>query len=136
MRLPEGTHLFSNGVLVVNTTPHSIRFQETDGSLVEVPSNPKFLVNARAVETKVSDLLVKTAFVGTDDGTKVLNTLEDYYCQHAQDPNSGIKHLAIVGSVIAAQAYPGRVVAMTPVPGFERVAPAEKRMSIDKFTTY
>ena len=133
MLVPEGVHLFSNGVLVVNTTPHAIRFQETDGSLVEVPSNPKFLINAKAVETKVSDLLVKTSFVGTEDGTKVINTLEDYY---QGQPDSGIKHLVIVGSVIAAQAYPGRVVAMTPVPGFERVAPAEKRMSIDKFTTY
>ena len=133
MLVPEGVHLFSNGVLVVNTTPHAIRFQETDGSLVEVPSNPKFLVNAKAVETKVSDLLVKTSFVGTEDGTKVINTLEDYY---QGQPDSGIKHLVIVGSAIAAQTYPGRIVAMTPVPGFERVAPAEKRMSIDKFTTY
>lgn len=44
--------------------------------------------------------------------------------------------LAVVGSIIAAQAYPGRVVAMTPVPGFERVSPAEKRMRCDKFTTF
>lgn len=42
----------------------------------------------------------------------------------------------IVGSIIAAQAFPGRVMAMVPVPGFERVPPAEKRMRDDKFTTF
>ena len=42
----------------------------------------------------------------------------------------------IVGSIIAAQAFPGRVLAMIPVPGFERVPPAEKRMRDDKFTTF
>lgn len=41
-----------------------------------------------------------------------------------------------VGSIIAAQAYPGQVVAMTPAPGFERVPPAEKLMSCEKFTTF
>jgi len=41
-----------------------------------------------------------------------------------------------VGSIIAAQAYPGQVVAMTPTPGYERVPPAEKRMNPDKFNIF
>ena len=42
----------------------------------------------------------------------------------------------VVGSIIAAQAYPGLVVAMVPAPGYERRPPAEKRMRPDKFTIY
>ncbi len=42
----------------------------------------------------------------------------------------------IVGSMIAAQAYPGRVFAMVPLPGFEREASDKKRMNPRKFTVY
>lgn len=42
----------------------------------------------------------------------------------------------IIGSIIAAQAYPGKVCAMIPAPGHERVPPAEKRMRTDKFTIF
>jgi hypothetical protein len=42
----------------------------------------------------------------------------------------------IIGSIIAAQAYPGDVVGMIPVPGYERVAPNEKRVLPDKFTVF
>jgi hypothetical protein len=42
----------------------------------------------------------------------------------------------IVGSIIAAQAFPGRVYATIPAPGFERVPPAEKRMRDDKFLVF
>lgn len=42
----------------------------------------------------------------------------------------------IVGSTAAAQAFPGRVLAMVPVEGFEKVPPSEKRMRDDKFITF
>ena len=42
----------------------------------------------------------------------------------------------IVGGIIAAQAFPKRVLAIVPVEGFERVPPAEKRMRDDKFTVF
>jgi hypothetical protein len=42
----------------------------------------------------------------------------------------------IVGSIIAAQAYPGSIKAMIPCEGYERVPPTEKRMRPDKFTVY
>ena len=44
--------------------------------------------------------------------------------------------LSNAGLIIAAQAYPGRVLGMCPAPGYERVAPAEKRMTAQKFTVY
>lgn len=53
---------------------------------------------------------------------------------------AGLKSVAsnvvVIGSIIAAQAYPGRVFGLCPVPGYERVAPNEKRMRLDQFITY
>jgi hypothetical protein len=69
--------------------------------------------------------LVKTRFVADPASEQDLAALE------AKNPGS-----IIVGSIIAAQAFPGRVLAMVPAPGFERVPPAEKRMRDDKFTVF
>ena len=74
------------------------------------------------VKTENNVQFVKTNFVGDDSGKAVINAVPQ--C------------VLIVGSIIAAQAYPGLVVAMTPAPGYERVAPAEKRMNPDKFTVF
>lgn len=41
-----------------------------------------------------------------------------------------------VGSIIAAQAFPERVVAMVPVPGYERVPMDKKLVRSDKFTIF
>ena len=86
---------FSNNVVVVNTTPHPVTIQDMDGTLITVPTS--VLINAKAEERKVSNLFVRTEFVGTEEG---------------------------------------KVAAMTPVEGFERVAPDQKRMRCDKFTTF
>ena len=103
------SHVFTNGVHIVNTTPHEITFQDQD-QIVSVP-NCGTLINAKVVETIVSQGI--PAFVKTE-----------------------LPNCIIVGSIIAAQAYAGKVFAMTPMPGFERVAPAEKRMNPAKFTTF
>lgn len=122
--------LFSNGVAVVNTTPHPITMQDmASGELVTVPCGP--LLNARPVEKQVSNLFVRTEFQGTPEGEALLDTLESAWKDSGRPET-----LVIVGSIIAAQAYPGRVAGMTPVPGYERVAPAEKRMRSDKFTIF
>ena len=42
----------------------------------------------------------------------------------------------LVGSIIAAQAYPERVYGMVPVSGYERVPPDEKIVRSDKFTVF
>lgn len=120
---------FSNNIVVVNTTPHPVTMQDMDGTLVYVPNS--ILINAKAVERKVSDLFVKTEFVGTDEG-KI--NIADIKADFARQFHNGT--LIIIGSIIAAQAYPGEVVAMTPVESFERVAPEQKRMRCDKFTTF
>lgn len=123
---------FSNGVVVCNTTPHPVTMQDVTGELVTVEPSEDFVINAKVKEEQMSPLLVKTVFEATEDGEKRLRNIERCFSEFYRD--GGV--LAVVGSIIAAQAYPGRVVAMTPVPGFERVSPAEKRMRCDKFTAF
>ena len=119
---------FSNGVVVCNTTPHPVTIQDVTGELVTVEPSEDCVINAMVKEEQMSPLLVKTVFEATEDSEKRLRSIERCFSEFYRD--GGI--LAVVGSIIAAQAYPGRVVVMTPVPGFERVSHAEKRMRCDK----
>ena len=114
---------------IINTTPHIVRFQNKEGRVYEVEPCG-VLVNAKPVEEAdgVHDSgaeLVKVRFEADLASTIALACLEQ------KNPGA-----VIVGSIIAAQAFPGRVFAMVPVEGFERVPPAEKRMRDDKFTTF
>ena len=116
-----------DGVVIVNTTPHPLSFGVGD-EIVSVPTST--LINASVeemqVESKWGDvLLVETTFKGSPEGEEVIEAI------HQKCPDA-----VIVGSIIAAQAYPGKVFGMTPLPGYERVAPAEKRMNPHKFTTF
>ena len=121
--------LIVDGVELINVTPHSLTFQNVAKEVVSIPSNPDFIVNAKAVEAaagkKGNATLVKVTFVTTPEAEALVAKLE------AEHPDA-----ILVGSIIAAQAFPGRVFAMTPAEGFERVAPADKRMNTVKFSTF
>ena len=114
---------------IVNVTPHPITFMNPDTKEIFEIQPSGVLINARVVEAKIATNgeveLVKTAFVSSEEEEEKLSKLESAH------PNA-----FIVGSIIAAQAFPGRVLAMTPCPGYERVAPAEKRMNLFKFITF
>lgn len=119
---------FSNNVTVVNCTPHSITFEDA-GNLINVPSDPAYIVNARVEETVhvINGVEFATPkFVPCQEGYNIINRIH----------NECGKEVIIIGSILAAQSYPGLVYGMTPVPGYERVAPSEKRMRCDKFTVY
>ena len=115
---------------IINTTPHVIRFQgSADGEVREIEPCG-VLVNARPVEEPAGSHpsgaeLVRVRFEADPASEEALDRLEQ------ENPGT-----VIVGSIIAAQAFPGRVLAMVPAPGFERVPPAEKRMRDDKFTVF
>jgi len=125
-----------NGLTVFNATPHIIRFWSEDwDEPVEVA--PDTAIGATPIETDVAPEFAKSApdglagirFVNTvfakaDEGSRVIRTA---FVSGAD---------VIVGSIIAAQAYPGLIVAMTPAQGYERVPPAQKRMNPDKFTVF
>ncbi len=126
-----------DGKVIVNTTPHPINFLSSDGELVVVPSSvapgektSPWVVNAKAVEEQVGEDLVRTVFVGTPEGEAILDQIEQWAREE------GVENPRVIGSMVAAQAYPGRVLGMCPAPGFERVPTAEKRMTTQKFTVY
>ena len=120
------TATFSNGVKVINVTPHPLTFQDGD-EIVEVPKSG-LLINAHPIETPLSNgvpKIIKTAFHADKTSGVILADIEKLF-----------PGIIPIGSIIAAQAFPARVFGMTPMPGFERVAPAEKRMNPDKFTSF
>lgn len=115
----------------INTTPHSITFwsgnEEDEPYSIE---SSGVTISAKPTEIEVPSqwpgvTTVRTQFVPSEDGLEALAKLE------AENPGA-----IIVGSIIAARAYPGRIVAMVPCKGFERVPPTEKRMRPDKFTIF
>ena len=112
---------------IINTTAHAITFQFGD-ELVSIPPS-RYLVNATPVERIVAEAdgvkYVETVFDAVPETLALLTAMIE------RDPNC-----IIVGSIIAAQAYPGIVVAMTPMPDFERVPPDKKRMNPCKFTVF
>ena len=154
-----------NGVRVFNATPHPIRFWEpgwvetwdfasqkaaeafvrdrlggmehelvfhADGSVAVVVQGevvfPDEPINARPVEEIMTEergiTFVATRFVGNEVGKAIAR-------QALRDGAD-----VVVGSIVAAQAYPGLVVGTTPAAGFERVPPAKRRMNPQKFVTF
>ena len=112
--------------VIVNCTPHPIRFQDNDGGVVEVqPSGYTLKATPQEIAAGERDgaELVRTTFVASDEGTRELLSIER------------LDALA-VGSIVSAQAWPGRVFALVPVEGHERKPPAERLYRCDKFTVF
>lgn len=113
------------GAPIINVTPHPITFLVGE-RVVNVPPSG-IVVNARPVEQPAGKFagveLVRTGFEADPAATELLKAIWTW-------------QMIPVGSMIAAQAYPGKVLAMVPAPGFERVPPDQKRMRPDKFTTF
>ena len=114
---------------IINVTPHPCTFQNARGEAYEVQPCG-VVISARPIEEpagyhKSGAELVRTRFEATPEAEAELEKLEREFPE-----------AVIVGSIIAAQAFPGRVMALVPAPGYERVPPAEKKMRDDKFTTF
>ena len=127
------------GLKIVNTTPHDITLlSEKTGREYQVKPCG-FILNATPEEKIVSlgdergeVSLVQTVFKPSEEGLKFIEGL--FF--GSESTGGKILDKVIIGSIIAAQAYPGKVVAMTPAPGFERVPPAEKKMNLFKYTVF
>lgn len=114
---------------ILNVSPHPLNFLAEDGQEFEVPPCG-VVISATALDepagTHPSGVeLVRVRFVASEEASALLDRLEQ------ENPGA-----VIVGSMIAAQAFPGRVVGMIAAPGYERRPPAEKRMRPDRFTTF
>ena len=116
----------------INTTPHTIN-GVFNGEEIEIPSSG-FLLNAypeeKAIKENEGIEFVKTIFNPSLQGKLFLNNIRN---NATIQLDWGIKNLIIIGSIIAVNAYPW-VCGLTPMPGFERVAPALKKMNLNKFT--
>lgn len=120
-------YILGNGVKVINTTPHSITFLESDGETITIVPECGFILNANPVEVEIESQIegvkfVKTVFEATKEGNEFINSIPS--------------DVLVVSSLLAAQAYPGKAVALTPFPGYERKPIPEKRMNTDKFTVF
>ena len=122
-----------HGVRVVNACKHPLTFgnpdnPKDDAGIVVVPPSGVVInaeMRSEAVGTKAGAELFKVTIWQDPASTADVDRLEQ------EHPDA-----LIVGSLIAAQAYPGRVVAMVALPGFERMPPDQKRMNPRKFTVY
>ena len=123
---PAQTEPMSEVSIIVNCTPHSIRFLDLDCNIITVePSG--FTLRAvpqeQHVEYENGCEFVRTIFVPSDEGEIEVESMER-------------RNLLPVGSIISAQAWPGRVVSLVPVVGYERKPPAEKLYRCDKFNSF
>ena len=119
-----------NGVKVINTTPYPIRLTNEELTLDVTVEASGILINAGVETTPTYSCidnvtLQMTEFIA-DKETK--ETIQDFLSEYPD--------VIIIGSMIAAQAYPGLVVAMVAHPDFMMVPPQEKRMLYNKFTVY
>jgi hypothetical protein len=117
----------NRGVTFVSVSPHEMTFAWPDGETFTVPPSG-VIINATPVEEPAGKHpsgadLVRVKFSASEAEQAKLDEIEAAY-----------PGCVILGSVIAAQAFPGRVLALIPVPGFERVP--QKKMRADKFTVY
>jgi len=114
---------FSNGRTIINTTPYTISFDD-NGKGVKVPPSG-FLLNSTISEEKISDIFMTTKYIGNKEGYNFLDGVKEI------DEN-----IIIVGSIVSAQAYPRKVVAMKAMKGYEKAAPGKKRMNPNLFTIF
>ena len=114
---------FSNGRTILNTTPYTISFDD-NGKVVKVPPCG-FLLNSTVSNEKISDIFTTTKYIGNQEGYKFLEAVKELE-----------EEIVVVGSIAAAQAYPRLVVAMTAMKGYEKAAPAKKRMNPNLFTIF
>ena len=129
---------FENGknFIFVNTTPHNITFKDPETDIEFVVPKSGILINAKPIEYPVvinqPIKFVLTKFIGNDEGKENIAHINELFT----DGKISKEDIIIIGLIIAAQAYPQKVVAMTPHPDYIRVAPAEKRMNPHRFTIY
>ena len=131
---PHGMQFLDNMTLIVNCTPHAIKFQhEVSGEVLELPKSGLTL-NATGEETVLADeyeyKYVSTVFKASAEGDAELAFL-----RHVLIESSAIR-MIIVGSIVSAQAWPGIVASLIPIKGEERLPPNERHYSLTKFNMF
>lgn len=128
-----------NRITIFNATPHTIRFWD-EGWEEPIEIEVDKVISAQIVEREYGSAGASEDYLVLPATDKVTYVVTDFVgdgigrqiALSAREAGADV----VVGSIIAAQAYPGLVVAMTPAPGYERVPLAEKRMNPDKFVVF
>ena len=119
-----------NDITIFNATPHPLNFWDPITKEVTV-AKPDIIINTRPVETVVKKWqkaeFVTVAYQPEDSGRDLIRFIKE---EHPET--------LIVGSVLAAMAYPGEVVASIPLKGGDRLRSktASRRVCSDRFTTF
>ena len=139
-----------DGERIVNATGHDINFfaQESfKGALagggafasgcgvVIIPSSG-IAIDATPVEEPISEHSRQVAGLEDVEFVQPSFTADPRIAEELLAYAKNHPEVIVVGSLIAAQAYPGLVAAMVSISGFERLPPTEKRMNAHKFTLY
>ena len=115
------------GTKIVNTTTHSITFKR-DGNyaMTTIPPSGTVLNAVPFTEQiKVGKVtIIGTSYEGNHPGHKFLSDLP---------PDNSI---IVVGSIIAALAYPGKVKALIAWQGYKRLPPHERVYIHNKFRVF
>jgi hypothetical protein len=119
-----------NGISVFNATPHPLNFYDVKTKEVTVAESD-IILNTRPIETLQERWkgveFVSVEYRPEDNGLDLLRFI------HREHPES-----LIVGSVLAAMAYPGEVVASIPLKGGDRLKSntSSRRVCSDRFTIF
>lgn len=123
-RLPSGTVIF-------NATPHPLNFYDLKEEKVTL-ARPDAVINTRPVEQVEGEwnevTFVKVTYSPEEKGLKLIDNIRLEY-----------PDIIIVGSVLAAMAYPGEVVASIPLKGSSdrlRSKTSSRRVCSDRFTIF
>jgi hypothetical protein len=119
-----------NGITIFNATPHKLNFYDPITEEVTV-AKPDITINTKPVETVVKHWqgakFVTVAYKPERNGGSLIKNILK------SNPE-----MVIVGSVLAAMAYPGEVVASIPLKGGDRLKSktSSRRVYSDRFTTF
>jgi hypothetical protein len=114
--------------MLINATPHDLVMVDQDGTECTLPPS------GYTLKAETSSVLLREQngiqFFATSFSQDA-NTVRDLITIRNQYPDA-----VIVGSIVAAQAYPEDVVALITTPETIRAEPSKKRYYAYRFTTY
>jgi len=135
LREVEGAIFMVDDVVMVNCTPHPLRFQE--GGEVQGSVNLAKILSAKVItekEQKYGPLVLQSVkYQGTEKGWKLCSLAEDLF---ALLKPRGVKGVLLVGSIISAQTYGWPVVSPVTTPETSRLPPTQRKVYLRRFSVW
>ena len=138
--------LLPNGVLVYNAVPFTIKFWtpawgSDDNAVIEVPSDGVLSASVyeEVIKNEYGVTVVTPRFMPDPAGRELIEKAQAMFADVMGKDDGQYKDAklaVIVGSIVAAQAYPGEVVGMITQKGYEHVPPYQRRIRPDRFRVY